>query len=169
MNFGSEHNLLYLWLVIPLLIIFWQTQKVLAQRLKRFADEKMLNRLYQLPARTFRYALLSLALVAMVLALAAPRLGYEWIEVDKRGRDIFVALDVSRSMLASDIVPNRLERAKRKLTDLLGMLSGDRISLIAFAGGGFCPMSADNGLCCRENFSRPSTTRIDSSAGHCHR
>ncbi len=86
-----------------------------------------------------------LAVFFMILALTQPRWGYEWKELTQEGVDIVVALDVSTSMLAEDIQPNRLSRAKRKISDLLEMLDGDRIGLVAFAGTAFvqCPLTLD--------------------------
>ncbi len=81
-----------------------------------------------------------------VLALAGPRWGYHWQEVHRRGIDVFVALDLSKSMLAEDVKPNRLERAKREILDLLDVLPADRIGLIAFSGDSFvtCPLTLDH-------------------------
>ena len=92
-----------------------------------------------------------LAILFLLLALTRPRWGYQWENLHQRGVDIIVALDVSSSMLAEDIKPNRLERAKRKISDLLDMMEGDRIGLVAFAGTSFvqCPLTLD--LWCRKN------------------
>jgi Ca-activated chloride channel family protein len=88
-----------------------------------------------------------LAILFLILALTRPRWGYEWENLHQRGVDVIVALDVSSSMLAEDIKPNRLERAKRKISDLLDMMEGDRIGLVAFAGTSFvqCPLTLDYG------------------------
>lgn len=146
MTFAAEHNLLYLWLLLPLLYLFYLGQRRLRKRLRRFASKQNLARLYRGAAwgRT-RYLLLACCFVLLILALAQPRFGFEWVERTHTGRDIYVVLDVSHSMLATDITPNRLQRAKRKLADLLTLLSGDRISLIAFAGAAFvqCPLTVD--------------------------
>ena len=83
--------------------------------------------------------------LALILALAGPQYGYQWQEIEIKGVDIIIALDVSKSMLATDIQPTRLDRAKREVFDLLEMLRGDRIGLVAFAGTAFlqCPLTAD--------------------------
>jgi Ca-activated chloride channel family protein len=83
----------------------------------------------------------SLALVA----LARPQWGIRWQEEGRRGLDIVVVLDTSRSMLATDLKPSRMQRAKWGLNDLLQRLGGDRIGLVAFAGSSFlaCPLTAD--------------------------
>ncbi|MBI3179407.1 MAG: VWA domain-containing protein [Deltaproteobacteria bacterium] len=87
----------------------------------------------------------------MVLALAGVKLGFTWEEVQRRGVDLVVALDVSDSMLVEDVESGgkltRLARAKREITDLLRMLEGDRVALVAFAGVAFteCPLTLDYG------------------------
>jgi len=86
-----------------------------------------------------------LTFLFLLIALTRPQWGYQWEDYKQEGVDIIIALDVSRSMLAEDIKPNRLERAKRKISDLLNMLKGDRIGLVAFAGTSFvqCPLTLD--------------------------
>ncbi|MDR4507556.1 MAG: VWA domain-containing protein [Candidatus Brocadiaceae bacterium] len=81
----------------------------------------------------------------LLLALIEPKWGYHWEEVEKKGIDIVIAVDTSRSMLADDVKPNRLEVAKREIEDLLNVLEGDRIGLVAFAGTAFpyCPLTSD--------------------------
>ena len=148
MTFAHEGYLLYLWLIPILLWVFWANERLLARRLTRFANLDNLNRLYRRPRyRLVGYCCLVSAFVVLVIALAQPRLGYSWLEQQQRGKDLYVVLDVSKSMLATDIKPSRLQRAKRKLHDLLTMLDGDRISLIAFAGASFvhCPLTNDYG------------------------
>ena len=85
------------------------------------------------------------AIVFGLLALTRPQWGYQWKETKRRGVDILIALDVSHSMLASDVKPSRLERAKLALRDFATQLKGDRIGLIAFAGSAFlqCPLTTD--------------------------
>lgn len=92
----------------------------------------------------------SLVLTALVLLTAAmidPRWGVYYQDVRQRGIDVFVALDVSKSMLAEDVSPNRLERAKQYIRDILDAAGGDRIGLITFAGTTSlkCPLSIDYG------------------------
>lgn len=97
----------------------------------------------------FKLALLVLSLVALVGAMIGPRYGEAQQTIIHRGVDVMVLLDVSRSMLARDIVPNRLERAKLSIRDdLLPALGGDRIGIIAFAGVPSlrCPLTNDYGF-----------------------
>ena len=80
-----------------------------------------------------------------VLALVRPQWGFDWQEVRRQGLDILILVDTSRSMLTEDVKPNRLERAKLAVKDLLKKLKGDRVGMIAFAGDAFltCPLTAD--------------------------
>ncbi len=95
--------------------------------------------------RRAAFTLTLLGLALLVLAMARPSWGFEWRESKSKGRDIVIALDTSRSMLADDLKPNRLTRAKLAAQDLLTQLSGDRVGLIAFAGSAFlqAPLTPD--------------------------
>jgi Ca-activated chloride channel family protein len=92
------------------------------------------------------------AIAALVLALAGPMWGFRWQEVRSEGVDLVIALDTSRSMLATDVKPNRIERAKLAIQDLLLELRGDRVALVPFAGSAFVqsPLTLDRGAF-REN------------------
>src|SRR5262249_41371801 len=97
--------------------------------------------------RTLRWAVLTAAVLCLGLALAGPMWGFRWQEVHRQGIDLVVAVDVSRSMLATAGKPNRLRRAKLALRDLVAELHGDRVALVAFAGTAFlqCPLTLDYG------------------------
>ncbi len=86
-----------------------------------------------------------LALMLLFVAVARPQKGYEWREVKRKGIDILFAVDTSRSMLAQDLTPNRLERARLGIIDFVNRLEGDRVGLIPFAGSAFalCPLTLD--------------------------
>jgi Ca-activated chloride channel family protein len=92
-------------------------------------------------------ALLVAATLCLVAGVAGPMWGFRWQEVRREGIDLVVAMDTSRSMLATDVKPNRLARAKLAVEDLLAELGGDRIGLVAFAGTAFvqCPLTLDYG------------------------
>lgn len=98
--------------------------------------------------RRTRLALIGVALIASVIALMRPQWGVEFVRSRQVGAEIMIALDVSRSMLAEDVVPNRLERAKAEIRDLLPYLEGDQVGLIAFAGRAsvLCPLTPDFGF-----------------------
>lgn len=85
------------------------------------------------------------AMTLLLLSLARPQWGVRWEEVRRRGLDLLIVLDTSRSMLAEDIKPNRLQQAKWGIRDLVRQLKGDRVGLVAFAGSSFlqCPLTLD--------------------------
>ena len=87
------------------------------------------------------------ALTLILIALADPQVGTRMETVKREGIDLVVALDVSNSMLAKDVAPSRLEKAKHEMRTLLNMLQGDRVALVAFAGKAVveCPMTMDYG------------------------
>lgn len=150
MKFGNLHFLWLLWL-IPLLIIFygWAFRKKMAL-INLFVEANLRDRLLQgvsFSRQKLKAFLLILAFLMFVVALIRPKWGFHWEEVKRKGVDIIVALDVSKSMLAQDVSPNRLERAKREIIDLLELMEGDRVGLIAFAGTSFLqgPLTLDYG------------------------
>ena len=143
---------IYLWLLIPSVIALGAVLLVLLRRraalLRGFAEEPLVARLapdVDQRRAVRRTAVRLAALLLVVVALAGPKWGFHWQEVHREGIDLVVALDTSRSMLASDVKPNRIERAKYAIMDLLPLLQGDRIGLVAFAGTAFleCPLTLD--------------------------
>jgi Ca-activated chloride channel homolog len=98
--------------------------------------------------RRLRAGLVVAALAAIVFGLAGPMWGFRWERVHREGVDLIVAIDTSRSMLAEDVKPSRLARAKLAVRDLVGTLGGDRVGLVPFAGTAFvqCPLTLDYGV-----------------------
>jgi Ca-activated chloride channel family protein len=92
-----------------------------------------------------RAVIVLIAVLFMILSLAGPRWGEHLQEMTRKGVDIIICMDVSLSMMVEDISPNRLERAKRELQDLINVNQGDRLGLVAFAGQAFlqCPLTLD--------------------------
>lgn len=140
-----------LWLLLP---VGWLLIRAGGKRradAEDFADAVMAPRLFPRPIRGRRWlraALFLGGLALLVAAAARPRFGVYYEEVSARGVDLFVCVDVSRSMLARDVAPNRLDRAKSDVLDLLQRLEGDRVGLIAFAGRPvvLCPLTHDQGF-----------------------
>jgi Ca-activated chloride channel family protein len=95
--------------------------------------------------RRRRAVLATASLGALAVTLGGPMWGFHWEEVHREGIDLMVALDTSKSMLATDVAPNRLARAKLAVEDLLAQVHGDRVGLVAFAGTAFvqCPLTLD--------------------------
>ena len=150
MRFENSH-LLWLLLVIPplLALFFWWALRTREKLLAQFIHSRLLAGLTVgvSPARLkIRFALVILATVFLVLAIARPQRGFELQEVAQRGLDIIVAVDTSKSMLATDISPNRLTRAKLAALELMQKAATDRLGLVAFAGDAFleCPLTIDN-------------------------
>jgi len=147
-----EHsNLLWLLLVVPpvLVVFFWWALRVRQKLLAQFIQARLLSSLTVgvSPTRQkIRIALVILAAVFLIITIARPQHGYDLEEVQQNGLDIVVAVDTSKSMLATDIVPNRLTRAKLATLELMQKASADRMGLVAFAGDAFleCPLTIDN-------------------------
>ena len=147
-----EHpNLLWLLLVVPpvLVAFFWWALRVRQKLLAQFIQARLLSSLTVgvSPTRQkIRFALVILAVVFLIIAIARPQHGYDLEEVQQNGLDIVVAVDTSKSMLATDIAPNRLTRAKLATLELMQKASADRMGLVAFAGDAFleCPLTIDN-------------------------
>ncbi|HCR36982.1 MAG TPA: hypothetical protein DIU37_02410 [Opitutae bacterium] len=133
---------------LALCLLFWIWQRIQRKRLESFAGAALLPKLlksYSKPRAYGKFLVIVLGIASILFALARPQQGHEWIEQPTQGIDVLFALDASRSMLAEDIKPNRLERAKLAILDLLQKLNGDRVGLVAFAGNAFlqCPITLD--------------------------
>ncbi|OQC13987.1 MAG: von Willebrand factor type A domain protein [Lentisphaerae bacterium ADurb.Bin082] len=140
-----------LWLLPAFCLLFVYAGAARQRALRRFAESEMLSRLLAKvsPARRrWKQALWLLALASLILALARPCWNPVAQEVKRQGRDVVFVLDVSRSMLADDLKPNRLERAKLAINDCLEVLEGDRVGLLVFAGTSLlrCPLTLDYGF-----------------------
>ncbi|MDP7557435.1 MAG: VWA domain-containing protein [Nitrospinaceae bacterium] len=148
MRFGNPAYFNLLWLFILLIAFLVYSHKKKKQLLEVLLSGPLVSRLLA-PMAWKRVKtetiLTALAIFFLIFALTQPRWGYRWEDLTQEGVDIIIALDVSSSMLAQDIKPNRLERAKHKIADLLNMLDGDRIGLVAFAGTSYlqCPLTLD--------------------------
>jgi len=118
--------------------------------LNRFGEFQLIHQLmpeFSTGRLIFKFVLLMIAFAFLVLALADPQTGSKMEKVERRGIDVMIALDVSNSMLAEDIRPSRLERAKQAISKLIDRLDGDRIGIIVFAGKAYnqLPITTDYG------------------------
>jgi Ca-activated chloride channel homolog len=139
-----------LWLLPLGVALFWwaeQRRRVLIGRIVAPKLRALLAGNASPVRRWFRGACVLGALGLLAVTLAGPRLGYDTLEVPHKGRDVIIAMDVSRSMLATDVAPTRLQRAKLLAEDLVSELGGDRLGLVAFAGSAFlqAPLTLDHG------------------------
>jgi len=151
MYWENPNVLLGLW-VLPLLagLLVYAHRKRVATA-GRFADPEMVRRLmpaFRSPRPWVKGATVLLGIGCLIVAGARPRFGVYFERVSRRGADLFVLLDVSRSMTAEDVAPNRLERAKSDIRDLLERLVGDRVGLVVFAGKAVVkvPLTVDQGF-----------------------
>jgi Ca-activated chloride channel family protein len=149
-RFDQLESLHWLWVVAALGALLIVGLRLRRRALARLATESVLGRI--LPGvrsgrPRVRVALLLVTLILLVAALIDPRWGLVFRPVQQRGNDVMIVLDVSRSMLAEDVRPNRLARAKQDILDLVDQLRGDRVGLVTFAGvpAVKCPLTVDYG------------------------
>ena len=145
----AHAQLLWFLAVLPVLGLFalWRLRagrRALARTLGPLMAERLTRHL-SAHAREARLALALLALAFLVLGGARPQRGTQYVSAKRMGGDVLFALDVSESMLAEDLKPNRLQRARHEISAILDRLKGDRVALVAFAGEAFlqCPLTLD--------------------------
>ena len=150
MRFGAPLNF-WLMLLLPLLGIFLAWALIAKRRaLMRFAQLEMMEKLIENASSGRQYwksALLLVGTLLLIAALAGPQFGAKLAMAQRKGVDVVIVLDVSRSMLAEDVKPSRLERAKHQIGELIERMEGDRVGLVLFAGQAFvqCPLTLDYG------------------------
>ena len=149
MNLGND-KALWLLFVVPAILVpvylwcFWQKSRAL----KMLAGTEMLKKIntsVSFKRQVLKAFLLVAAYICIVIALTEPKWNPQAEKIKQQGRDVCILLDTSRSMLAEDIKPSRLERSKLAIKDLLETLQGDRIAIVTFAGNSTikCPLTQD--------------------------
>ena len=141
----------YLWLLllVAVMLVLYVASRYSAKRaMRRFGNVALLRPLTEgvSPAKMrVKFVLQTVAVVCLVVALARPQFGSKLETVRKEGVEVMVCLDISNSMLAEDIAPNRLEKAKRMLSKMLDRMENDQVGLIVFAGDAFTqlPITSD--------------------------
>jgi len=132
-----------LWLLIATgimlvgYLIYWSNRK---HALHRLGDPELLDALMPEASRTahhWKFALLFTGTFLLIIAASGPRVGSKLEEVEQKGREIIIALDVSNSMLAEDVKPSRLERSKQMINRMVDRMSNDKVGLIVFAGDAY--------------------------------
>ena len=158
LQFLAGNYLLLLWLLPVLAGLLIVHIKRSARKLRIFKQDQQAPQRLALFTTFLKRAALFMALVLIIFALARPAWQQKPTKVKREGRDVVFVLDVSRSMLAEDLSPNRLERAKLAIMDCVERLQGDRVSLVAFAGSAKvrCPLTLDYGFF-RQMLDRVST------------
>jgi Ca-activated chloride channel family protein len=149
MDLGNDKALWFLFAVPVVLgpVYIWCFYKK-TRALRVLASSEMLSKIndaVSLKKQIFKAALLLVAFASIVVALTEPKWNPQARRITRRGRDICILLDTSRSMLAEDIKPSRLERSKIAIADLLETLAGDRVAIVTFAGNSTikCPLTQD--------------------------
>jgi Ca-activated chloride channel family protein len=149
MNLGNDRAL-WLLFAVPVVLVpayIWYFRRK-ARALKVLASSDMLKKInasVSLKKQIFKALLLNAAFISIAIALTQPRWNPQAQKIKRQGRDICILLDTSRSMLAEDIRPSRLERSKIAIRDLMEVLQGDRIAIVTFAGNSTikCPLTQD--------------------------
>lgn len=165
----DEKTYFYLLAILPVMVVAFLFLQVWKKKTQRtFAESRLLRRLA--PNRSnFKSSLklifLLLGLSFLVLGLVNPKIGTKLETVKREGVDIVFAVDVSKSMLAEDIAPNRLEKSKRLVSEIINQLAGDRIGIIAYAGQAYpqLPITTDYGAA--KMFLQSMNTNMLSSQG----
>lgn len=165
----DEKKYFYLLIIIPiLLLIFLYNQYWKRKKQREFGDLELLKRLS--PDKSIfkdwvKFVIILLAFIALSLALVNPKVGTKTETVNREGIDIVFAVDVSKSMLAEDIAPSRLEKTKQIISQIINNLSGDRVGIVAYAASAFpvLPITTDYGAA--KLFLQGMNTDIVSSQG----
>tara|TARA_R110002074_G_scaffold197610_8_gene364881 strand:+ start:3283 stop:4329 length:1047 start_codon:yes stop_codon:yes gene_type:complete len=145
----DEKIYFYLLIIIPVIVVLFLLVLVWKKRTrKKFANTELLKRLT--PNRSsnkgvIKLIVLIIGLALLIVGLVNPKIGTKLETVKREGVDIVFAVDVSKSMLAEDIAPNRIEKAKRLVSEIINQLASDRIGIIAYAGQAYpqLPITTD--------------------------
>ena len=148
MRFATPEYLHVLWLIPAFALIFWQAARARRRGEDRFGERELVAKLSRSVSRWRQNAKLMMILLALTclgFAVARPQIGTHAVPVKAEGIDLVFALDTSLSMLAEDIKPNRLTRAKHEMSALMDKLRGDRVGIVIFSGASFiqCPLTFD--------------------------
>lgn len=156
-------------LIIPVLFLLFLLLQLWRRNAQRkFADKRLLKRLspnQSIFKSVLKVIVLSLAFACLAIALVNPKIGTKLETVKREGVDIVFALDVSKSMLAEDIAPNRLDKAKQLVTQIINNLASDRIGIIAYAGKAFPQLPITTDYAAAKMFLQNMNTDMLSSQG----
>lgn len=140
---------IYAFALIPImLLVYWLTARWKKKALKNYGDLEVIKNLFPDLSRSkqnWKFILFLIAFTFLIIGLINPQVGTKLEEVKRKGADIMICLDVSNSMLAEDLQPNRLEKSKQAIAKLLEKLEGDRIGIIVFGGEAYVqlPITTD--------------------------
>ena len=162
---------IYFWflLVIPVLILLFLAVVLWKRTIQtKFADKALLKRLSPNKSRfkpVFKLIVLCLALACLIIGLVNPKIGSKLKTVKREGVDVVFAIDVSKSMLAEDIAPNRIEKSKQLVTQIINSLASDRIGIIAYAASAFPQLPITTDYASAKMFLQSMNTDMLSSQG----
>ena len=140
-----EQNI-WLWalLLIPVLVAIYALYLLWRKRaIAKFGEWNLINKLtsgFSIKRKHLKFTLSALALASIIIGIANPQMGTRLEKVKRQGVDVVIAIDVSRSMLAEDVPPSRLDRSKQLISKLLDRMSDDRVALVVFAGNAYMQM-----------------------------
>jgi Ca-activated chloride channel family protein len=168
--FQFEHiELLWTLGIIPVLVLmYWLSRLSYRNQQKKLISNTLFTRLVPglSPRRKiWRFVFLLFAFAAFSIALANPQWGTKKKKIKTQSSDIFIALDISQSMMAEDISPNRLERSKKFISELIEKLRGDRIGIILFAGEAYLQMPLSTDYSAAQLFVKAANTDLASTQG----
>lgn len=165
----EEKIYFYLLLVLPVMVIAFLTLAVWKKKTqKQFADHRLLKRLTPEKSKfksMFKLLLWSLAIICFAIGLVNPKFGTKLETVKREGVDIVFAVDVSKSMLAEDIAPNRIDKSKQLVTQIINNLASDRIGIIAYAGQAYPQLPITTDYASAKMFLQNMNTDMLSSQG----
>ncbi|WP_396186902.1 VWA domain-containing protein [Flavobacterium sp.] len=165
----DESKYLYLLFIVPILVLLFLYNQYWKRRKQReFGDLDLIKQLS--PEKSafkpiFKLVVMLLALVGLILGLVNPKIGTKMETVKREGIDIVFAMDVSKSMLAEDVVPSRLEKSKQIVSQLINQLGNDRIGIVAYAGSAFPVLPITTDYSVAKMFLQSINTDIVSSQG----
>ena len=165
----DEKKYLYLLFILPLIVLvflanlYWKRKKQ-----REFGDLEMVKKLSpdsSVFKPVLKLVVLLLAFLGLIIALVNPKIGTKMETVKREGIDIVFAMDVSKSMLAEDVAPNRLDKSKQIVSQIINQLGSDRIGIVAYAGSAFpvLPITSDYGVA--KMFLQSMNTEMVSSQG----
>lgn len=165
----DEKKYLYLLVIIPILVLlFLYNQVWKKKKQKEFGDLDLIKKLS--PEKSvfkpvLKFVVISLGLICIIIGLVNPKIGTRIETVKREGIDIVFAMDVSKSMECEDIAPNRLEKSKQLVSQIIKQLGDDRIGIVAYAGSAFpvLPITTDFGVA--KMFMQSMNTNMVSSQG----
>lgn len=167
-RFGNEH-MLYGFILVPVLVLLYLAAHYRRRRrLNLLVESSLHHRLWPMASsgrRVWKFILTFTAFCFIVIAMADPQVGSKLEQADQKGIDMVIAFDVSRSMLAQDLQPDRLENAKRAVLRLTNRLEGDRLGLVVFAGKAYKQLPLTNDYAIAKMFIRNLSTQTVPTQG----